>query len=360
MLQTYGNLGTSRGATMITSDNYENQNFGWFRIMDKFGVGAEAEVFHCLHVPTNRVYVLRLDVEDDAIWERSQPMLPPRNYTIERRNVRGSAQAAQLFSQMEKDKDAPRSEEGWSFRVTELYGVRDNKYLLPVSNIYRRRGAFSFDQVLDLNRAFTKLSFWEDIGLLAQAETRLLNSNSISIETWKERWGILLHESKLRTWIEAPLADLPQQLGTAVKECLNREIIIGPCLEESAIASIIVARSLNIMTQSELEASLRCPFFRMNITLRDLHYVVSLLELYSEVPWILHGTTEVLDASAGLILTAIAHGLSVQPDQDPDSSEQFEPCEPPSEDILARYDLILQELAASHQQFLSLKRSRKR
>jgi hypothetical protein len=338
---------------VIAAEDYENQVFGWFRILEKIGGGAEAEVFKCHHMPTGRVYVLRLHIEDDEVWERAEPMLPPRNYTIEHANARGTAG----FSQHAYEFSKRRSKDEWTVLATQLYGVRENKYLLPVSNTYRRLGAVSFEQILDLPLPFELLPFWENLGLLAQSETSLLESGTISFETWRERWGALLRDTRLRTWVNDSIAALPPQLRAVVDECLNQEIIRGPSLGESAVARIVLARLLKVMTKDELAASLSCPFFRMNITLRDLHYTVDLLRLYSDAPWILGGPIEWLGAPAGEVLLEIAQGLSDRPDQYPEARERFEKCAPPSAEVLAGYDLILQDVAASHQEFLSLERS---
>jgi hypothetical protein len=340
---------------MITAEDYENQEFGWFRILKKIGGGAEAEVFECHHMPTGRVYVLRLHIEDDEVWERTEPMLPPRNYTIEHNNARGTvAYGGAVSIKVGKRR---RSKDEWTVLVTQLYGVRDNKYLLPVSNTYQRRGAVSFERLLDLPLPFDMLPFWENLGLLAQAETGLLKSGTIPIEAWQERWGVLLRDARLRTWTDEAVADLPPQLRAAVDECLNQEFIGGPSLEQSAVARIVLARLTKTVTKDELAASLSCPFFRMNITLRDLHYTMQLLRLYSDVPWLLQGPVEWLGASAGEVLLEIANGLIEQPDQYPEAGERFEKCAPPSEEVLSRYDLIVQDFAASKQQYLSLERS---
>jgi hypothetical protein len=338
---------------VVISDDYENREFGWFRIMEKFGSGAEAEVFQCHHVPTGRVYVLRLHVEDDEVWERAEPMLPPRNCTIEHANARGTVISSQFYY----DYTEKQTGEDWKFVAAELFGVRDNKYLIPISNVYQRPGAIKFEQLLNLPLPLEILPFWESIGLLAQAETGLLKSGSIPIEKWRERWGFLLQDALVRQWINDPMADLSPQLRSAVEASLSKAIIIGPSLEKSAVARIMVARMTKTVTKEELATSLSCPFFRMNITLRDLEYTIRLLRLYTAVPWLIQDPIEWLGSSAVDILLEIANGLASQPYRYPEDKKRFKKCSPPSEEVQAGYDLILQDLAASRQQFLSLERS---
>ncbi|MFE9658911.1 hypothetical protein [Streptomyces sp. NPDC005955] len=338
---------------MITADDYVGRDFAWFGIGQHLGSGADAEVFLCRHAPTRRSYVMRLPAAEDALWERDTPLLPPVNALIEHPNARGSAVANDLYDDLEISVDGQRV----AFSTVQLYGVREDRYLLPASNTHQRKGALSFERVLDVPAALTRTTlFWERVQHLLAADCHFLGSGHLSETGWLHRWGALLPRNPALA-DALDLSELPPRVRSLLALRPTDGLPVGPQLDESAVLRIMYGVLAGTFTPDDVKASLSCPFFRMNITVHDLVYVLALYRLYQPVDWIESPSTWLGPHHAETLL-ALLDGLSRQPlDLRADRSE-FERTDPPDRAALEQYPLVLQDAAGSRQEYVALERTR--
>lgn len=132
---------------MAVAADYVGCAFGSFTILQKLAHGAEAEVFVCKHEATGLLYILRLDVADNALWDQ-EPLVPPRNQTLEVKNAKGTWLVAPRYH-FETLRARVKDANGWDIKVTSIYGVLANRYLVPVASPIRVRLARDVDDVLN-------------------------------------------------------------------------------------------------------------------------------------------------------------------------------------------------------------------
>ncbi|MFJ6988650.1 MULTISPECIES: hypothetical protein [unclassified Streptomyces] len=337
---------------MIAPHDYVGQDFAWFSIAKHIGSGAEAEVYLCWHAPTQRSYVLRLPAEDDSLWERDGPLMPPVNSLIEHRNAIGSAHAGLTRDGL---KMVVKGQE-FSFSIVQLYGVRDGRYLLPVSNNWSRKGALSFGAVLDVSPSLpATMPFWEMLQHLLVVDCYFLDQGRLNEAEWHGRWETLLaHSSSLDGGLQ--FAEYSPRARSLIDACgAGSSTMDGPTLEESAVMRIIYGVLAGRFTLDQIEASLSCPFFRLNITVHDIQYALCLLRLYQEVDWV-ESVARMLGPAPLQPLLTLLDGFTRQPlDHGADRSE-FESVAPPLPETLEQYPLIVQEVASGNQPYAALER----
>ena len=111
--------------------------FGSFEIEHHVAHGAEAEVYCVRDSKHDRRLILRLDPNDDKLWD-ADPMLPPRNSSLEVRNAKGTWVAALNYRlRVSVDKKE------FKFACASIYGVVDQRFLIPVTARFRVKNALS-------------------------------------------------------------------------------------------------------------------------------------------------------------------------------------------------------------------------
>jgi hypothetical protein len=330
--------------SMITPEDYLDQEFGWFRVYGKMGAGADAEVFKVAHTVTRRTYVLKLDVNDDEIWERDAPMLPPHNLTIRTPYIGGTVSVLAG---------------NYSFSAPELYGVRDGRYLIPLTRVHRLKGAIEFEKLLDIAAEdVIGGQFWENLVSMLEAETLVLETKGgPSMQQWMQRWNLLICSSKLgQRLLERLPGSLSDTARRKIHGCVRSKPYVGPNIEESAVFRAISGVVMGRFSAAQIAAAFSCPFFRMNITLLDLDYTVFLGTLCQDAPWLLpHEGIRWLGLPGAETLMSIIQALSRQPYILSDDRDKFERCEPPTDDVVTRYPLFLQDVVATIP-YISLRR----
>jgi hypothetical protein len=324
--------------------NATGDSFGWFSVDCEMISTAEARVFVCHHEPAHRAYLLRMSHEEAEGRRARAPQGPPDNADLELPNVRATTAAA---SRLYPGRYLGNTLLAGSGRIVlpEYYGVLDGRYLLPVSVVYRRRDAIPFGDLLDISSFLVCiLPFWENLWLLLISETGLLARGSVAFDVWKDRWQHLIRDSGLgRQLLDDLPADLSGRVGAEIAAIVNgHELGIGPSFDESTIIRLITAFTGGRLTREQIAATLSCPFFRMNITIHDLHYAVALSELTEPKDWLFQSPLEWLGPSV-LALPTIISGLTEQPSVFPDDSDAFEQCPPPDKTMLTRFSLFLQD-----------------
>jgi hypothetical protein len=275
---------------MASVADYVGCAFGSFTMLQNIGHGAEAEVFVCKHEATGLLYILRLDVSDDALWDR-EPLMPPRNQSLEAKNAKGTWLVAPRYyfeTLRAREKDA----NAWAIKVPSIYGVLANRYLVPVASPIRVRVARDVDDVLNQT---------------PRTETELF----------------------LRACYDVGAT----QLGSAEEE-LPSNLLLRLC-------SCVAQRKMDL---KEAQATLRCQHFRINVSFQDIQGAGVVQES-------LHRKTkESRDVAVLLDFTRAA--MTFPPFDLINDSDEFEVRE--QQPSLDRFNLFLQEHAGVRQEVLTL------
>jgi hypothetical protein len=333
-------------------------SFGWFTVDRELTATAESRLFVVRHRPAHRAYFIRLSDEELHNWRGDPHRVSLHNAAVELANVRAvAASTSRLYSAHSLRRDRPAH--GASIVIPQYYGVLNDRYLVPVSAVYRRRGAVPFESVLDTPGSLMRIfPFWENLWLFLVAETSLLAGGSLTFEQWRGRWAHLIAGSALGQQLVRDMPeDLSGRLSAAIVDMAAGENADdGPSLEDSAVFRLIIAYAGRRLREEDVAASLSCPFFRMNVTLRDLHYAVALRGLVVPRPWLFQQPLEWLGPSI-LVLPDILDALVEQPSSFPDDGDDFEPAQPPDGSTLGRFTLFLQDPDQTNRPYLALGRS---
>jgi len=329
---------------------------GWFRVERELAITTDARVFLCSHLPAHRAYLLR--IPPGLSSATPAPLSSTQNSGLELGNVRGTAAAAAaLYRQRYFGKERAHSDT--SLVVPEYYGVVDSRYLMPASATYRRRGAVGFDAVTAISDLLVRMTpFWENLSLLVSAETSLMAGGSISYDAWESRWRRLLRGSSLgRDLLAHPPDGVQGRMAAQIAELVDDTTLgPGPALEDSTVLRLMVAVATRRLTDEQVKDALSCPFLRMNITIHDLTYAVALLNLLQPQDWLLQSPVEWLGPTL-FVLPTITDGLVEQPATFPDDAPAFEPCPPPDDATLGRFEVFVQDPERTVRPYLALERA---
>jgi hypothetical protein len=338
-------MGPETTRTTVTS--------GWFEVGDEVTRAGDIGVVHCRHLPAHRTYLMRRPITggppgDGALADNAETEIV---------NVRTTAvAAAKLYPGRYWGTDRLAQEPDYMLR--EYYGVLDGCYLVPVSAIYRVRGAMPFEALLRISPARVQGSgFWEDLWLLLASETGLLASGSLPLEEWDERWRYLVCGSALgRRLVEHLPAGTPERLTRHVWSCVRDDSLgPGPAFEESMVARLLMGTAISLFGESEVEASLVCPFFRVNVAIHDLHYAVALNRLLAPRRWLLQSPIQWLGQTLSSLPTVL-RGLLVQPVALPQAGERFEQVAAPDDEMVSRFRCFVQDPELIGRPYLALAR----
>jgi hypothetical protein len=190
------------------------------------------------------------------------------------------------------------------------------------------------------------------------AETEMLASGTVSLEVWDERWRYLVCGSNLGCRL---IGDLPSgiqdrqaaHIAACVADC---GLGPGPIFDESAVVRLLTGVVTKRFTESEVEASLACPFFRLNVTVHDLHYTVALTRLMQPQRWLVQSPLEWLGPTV-LPLPTVINGLTAQPATFPDGAEKFEQISAPDERTIRRFTSFVQDPELIARPYIALERA---
>jgi hypothetical protein len=328
---------------MATSKDYVGKQFGYFKIGERFGGGAEAEVMICHHTTTGQTYALRLPLAEDVLWD-SEPLIPPQNGSLEWANARGTwlvAPRYYLHSLQELKKDPG------AFRMTTvaIYGVLDNRYLVPVASPVRVKGVKDIDAILEIARP-------NDLWLFGTWETLL---GALIFEATKkdgagvgERWpllvgGAILEKAAQRYMHGGTLKSEEQASILRALICRPRK----PELAENLLLRICGCVERGRLSPEDVRALFMCRHFRINVTEHDAEQMIQAYRLLKANSM---GADDALGLMGGV--------LNLLKDQPADAYERPEIFEVRTDAPDAtRFPLLLQELAGISHEVLSLKPS---
>jgi hypothetical protein len=338
-------LADTRGKMMAQVEDYVGREFGGFRIGKSIGHGKEAEVLLCQHLMTGRVYVLRLDVEDDETWDDG-PMIPPRNGSLERNNCDGTwALSSGTYRRMVEQ--IKKGDSQFIIHHTPIYGVLDNRYLVPMASPIRVKDAWDIDTVLQTSHADDLLFFelWEDLILSMILGAYEADSPQ---EEWIRTWNGLIGGPILQRAMTQYLngGQLTGEQKQRVLINIRHSSIAAPEFAENSLLRLCGCLSRHRMTFEEARATLRCFYFRINVSLHELNQIVAAYNALLSNPLGSENSIKLLEF--------VLLELTKAPLDQYEHWEQFEiRTEPPDN---SRFNLFLQEHAGASQKVLCLER----
>ncbi|NIP26547.1 MAG: hypothetical protein GWN67_19225 [Phycisphaerae bacterium] len=328
---------------MATVTNYIGKTFGAFTITGEVGHGAEAEVLACQHDPTGLIYILRLDINEDRLWQ-GDPLIPPINSHLEKKNIHGTwvMERQQYEFTLKSLKDDP---DACKITSPAIYGVLDTRYLVPVSSPIRVKNALNVDHVLRAGPADDILFFemWEDIVLTMIPGAY---DESGPSQEWKDKWKNLVGGSILQCAMEKYLnaGSLSSEQKQRVLTAISGYNTDRPEFAENLLLRLCGCLSRNRISLDEARATLQCLHFRRNVTVHEAQQMIDAASLLQENP---------LCSENSLSLLALVLNELSNPPLDPfQTPEQFAVQE--EEPSIEQFDLFLQEYAGSTQKVLTL------
>lgn len=258
---------------MATAEDYLTREFGSFTILYQLGHGAEAEVFLCIDSRTHRAYVLRLSIHDDSAWD-GEPEIPPRNSSIEKANAIGSWHAKQAYEAYTSGPD----DGGWTINVPVVYGLLNQRYLIPVSDPFILRDSLSINRLLEISPPNDLYLFeaWEDIALTSLHYLDLLAKGALSRQAWEQNWGPLIHGHIMQQALGRYMhgGTLSAQEQAAIMSLVPDSYPEFPPLAENIILRLIGAITRGRCGLNEALRTLKSKYLRENLSYAELTQIL--------------------------------------------------------------------------------------
>jgi hypothetical protein len=305
---------------MASWKSYLGMHFPPFLIEDHIARGGECEVYSVRHCGTGRVLALRLPFTEDQLWE-AEPMCPPVNTKLEKKSAQGAFllnSAPTLYGAQ------PEAGVGAKYRgAVHYYGIRDGRYLIPLSAPYRVNGAIDIEVILDRTSPgmVAESEFFQD--LVLGVSVLLLNEADAGKPSEDSRLpGILADPT-----IHEPVAAVLRSMGThfpkpAIRAAMGRlkqqrQSVVA--LESNLLVRLCVLSWSGLTPEAAGGATAKCQHFRSNVTLEEISQFVACCRVQSEgVP---------LGRGARFRLPILA-ALKEQPIYPASNPEAFTPCVP--------------------------------
>jgi hypothetical protein len=233
-------------------------------------------------------------------------------------------------------------------KSTPIYGVLNNRYLLPMASPIRVQHAWDIDSVLQTSPADDLYLFelWEDIVLSMIAGAY---ESDTPTSTWQDKWSKLIGGSILQKAMKGYLngGTLSNEQKQRVLRNVGGSAVGGPEFAENTLLRLCGCLSRRRMTPDQGQATLRCIHFRLNITIRELQQMVAAYNALRSDP---------LGASSSLeLLEFVLVEMTNRPFNEFEHPDKFEiRTEQPDN---SSFELFLQEHAGSSQEVLRLEQS---
>lgn len=322
--------------------------FGSFEIERHVAHGAEAEVYCVRDFKHDRRLILRLDPNDDELWD-GDPVVPPRNGSLETRNAFGTWAGAPNYRR-------PVDKHGFKFAMASVYGILDQRFLIPVTARFRVKNALSPDHVLDASafEQFSDRPVWEGIAIRLVIDTADLLEGKLPENEWDEHWSRFATEPRLefsrRLFLQNSVyadrqADIERVIATRTPEGLMPVF-------KNLLVRLAIARADENVSEEQLRASLKCRHFRINVSNWEIG---QLLVLYSVIDHC-NEMSFPPETDVPKAIMSILHGLSEQPLNEWDFHDEV--VEQEKQPDLDRFSLFLQEYVVDNLPFPAVQRSK--
>jgi hypothetical protein len=239
---------------MAVPEDYIGQRFGAFEIGPIISSGAEGEVFECRHLINDRRYAIKLNIYDNSLWDGDEPLLPPRN-----------GRQPGVLTAIEKVRFlAVNSPGGFQDFTPDYFAVVDTSWIRPLTVAGRVRDALTHDELRrygsdgPLGRALERSRLWLDC-----AYAMLWDAGRLSPGAFDERWGAVRGGDQLADIAAAMRRS--GMLSEQAAELAGRESLLGPALTTNRLFWLLVAAEVGDISAETLQATLRCPLFRLNV-----------------------------------------------------------------------------------------------
>ncbi len=330
--------------------DYIGCGFGSFEIERHVAHGAEAEVYCVRDFKHDRRLILRLDPNDDELWD-GDPMIPPRNRTLEVRGAIGTWAIAPGY-RVRVSVDQHEFKFAWA----SIYGVLDQRFLIPVTARFRVKNALSPDHILDACgfELFSDRPLWESIAIRLVIDTTDMLEGKLSELEWDQHWSRFATEPRLefsrRLFLQNSVyadrqADIERVISTRTPEGLLPVF-------KNLLVRLAIARADGKVSEEQLRASLKCRHFRINVASWEIG---QLMVLYSVIEHC-NEMTFPPEVDVPKAIASILHGLSEQPLNEWDFHDEV--VEQEKQPDLDQFSLFLQEYVVDKFPFPGVQRSK--
>jgi hypothetical protein len=259
------------------------------------GSGRDNEVFLVVHQPTQQHFALRLSV-DNPIWNEPTVPLNISNAADERANVAGSVAYNRMFWERQVKGQKPwwrfwgsRESQHWGMTSPTMYGVYNERYLVPLNEPRRLRSEVDVDQVIataatiDLPESLGVFSVFCD---LLGVASLLARSSMLPPEYWKHD-VVRFFASKsvcttvLNLWTNRKSVnkgDTDYALAALAPEL--RDPAYPDPAENLILILSAIANARRISPQT-LFSTLKSTHFRRNVAPSDVTQIERMLAFYS-------------------------------------------------------------------------------
>jgi hypothetical protein len=302
---------------MALPEDYVGTEFNGIWVRESIGSGEEAEAYLCARASSGVPYVLRLDVNDDALWDDT-PLIPPRNGAFERKGV-GIVWSI-----------ASGGRPGERVGFPRFFRVIDGPDWVPLSEPYRNKKALAISEILSAKHTNSHLledfSVYQDWLHGTAAE---LAYGDLSNEAWNE-WSCLVAARSSRPLLDELVSTMVEDSGRASD--INRFLdgLSGqpfPPFTENRLLWVCILAADN--RKDALAATLHCPLFRLNgVSAAEMMQFQSLYQLLDSSKYYISDTAELTKKWTALALTLVTE----EEFADSDDWEQWESAPPVVED----------------------------
>jgi hypothetical protein len=323
---------------VVTWNDYIGKRFGWYEIAAHIGFGTEAEVFMCINMATMRGFVLKLYAEDDAAWAGPDVQLPPLNGQSNKHSIVGTI----------RGRRSPLGAPNSPIYIPEMFQVIDSRYLAPLTNTFKVRGAMSITDLVAIPPSRTMTTtLWEDLTLLLKTDMGLLKRDDSAISAFRERWQTILYGSCLgKDALESAVSRSASANVDILEELVKGQPAegpdVGPVFEETLLCRLYAAWAGAGLSMDAVSRTLECPFIRENVTIRDLYCLVSLFRIVNFSRANVIGTP-LFSARDVTFFENVARILSKQPLEYESSPSSFEEAAPVEDAVLVKVQTAVQE-----------------
>jgi hypothetical protein len=267
---------------MASADDYVGLRFGPFIIARQIGAGVEAEAFLVYNEMTQRPLVLRLDANDDRIWE-AEPIIPPFNYSLECRNIKGSFVDSlnRTFLKIAVDSEV------FTFKNVTIYGVLDLRYLIPLSDPFKVKNSISIRQLLSITHLENLYSseLWEMFALAMLSKAHLANQDKLHEEDWNHKWKYLAGGAILTAAVQNYLegGGLTSREKSAIITRIASKEAIKHELAENLLIRLFECILRGFISLETAKATMRCEHFRTNLNLDEIAQFMVCCEILDQI-----------------------------------------------------------------------------
>lgn len=272
---------------MATVEDYLGKRFGEFTIVALVNNNEDIVTFSCFNEETRFFYVLRLSLSEKDLW-KAEPLLPPINYKLEIENVIAariiapeyyskSFEEESYLNKLFSNKNKKRKD--WVFDLPDIYGVIQNKYLIPLSSPVRVKLSWDIDKLLNVPIEFNVHSYfqlWEDV--ISSMVVDYYNISKDNFNEWEEKWGKIYGGDVMKDSVSEFIdnGDMSDIKKLRINNIFSKSKKGQIPLAENLLFILCACMEKGEITPDEVKATLMCKHFRLNLSIFEINQIIAL------------------------------------------------------------------------------------